>query len=496
MKLRPYQRRALEDIKKFIADSEHTKGLLVAPVGCGKSILISLIADCLKGKKLLVVQPSEELLKQNLEKARNIGLDPTVYSASLNSKEISALTYATPMSLIKSPELFKDIEYVCIDESHLFSTNQLKNGKVASESKFNQFLKEINPKKIIGLTATPIQLVSTSRDGAELKMMNRSKRSFWFGAEIFHITQIADIKNDYWAKLEYRHKPMNEEDLVLNSSGTDFREDSIITFYENNDLDKKIIDEFNSLRAEGKKSILIFVPSIEIADRLASKCPEFRVVSANTDKKEREEIVRHFKIGKLKGLVNVSTMTTGFDHPELDGIILARNTNSFALYHQIIGRICRPIIRENGTKFRKVGTIVDFTNNYARFGGIENISYEKQDYTSGWAMWNGDRLMTGYPFGNWNMPTREYVKSKYEARYGKKPSTTTRSLDTGIDPDKLIMPIGKYRGKSAREIFTKDRRYVLWMMTGNFNWSYKNMLDFKEAFKVLIEEGITRTDGM
>jgi DNA repair protein RadD len=496
MKLRPYQRRALEDIKKFLKDSEHTKGLLVAPVGCGKSILISLIADCLKGKKLLVVQPSEELLKQNLEKARNIGLNPTVYSASLNSKDISTLTYATPMSLVKNPELFKDIEYVCIDESHLFSTNQLKNGKVASESKFNQFLKEIKPKKIIGLTATPIQLVSTNRGGAELKMLNRSKRSFWFGADIFHITQIADIKNDYWAKLEYRHKPMNEEDLVLNSSGSDFREESIITFYENNDLDKKIIDEFNDLRAEGKRSILIFVPSIEIADRLASKCPEFRVVSANTNKKDREEIVRHFKIGKLKGLVNVATMTTGFDHPELDAIILARNTNSFALYHQIIGRICRPIIRPDGTKFRKTGTIVDFTNNYERFGGIENISYEKQDYTSGWAMWNGDRLMTGFPFGNWNMPSRESVKRSYEAKYGKKSSNTTRTLNTGVDPDKLIMPIGKYKGKSAREIFERDRRYVLWMMTGNFNWSYKNMLDFKEAFKVLLGEGITRTDGL
>lgn len=153
MILRDYQEKAKQDIYNFLYKSKAKKGVLVSPVGTGKSIYPSLISKMVKCP-VLVVQPTEELLRQNLEKAHYFGLKPSVYSASMGSKEVSKITYATPMSLIKHPELFKNFKVVVIDEAHLNMTNQVKNKRISKKGKFNSFLEKINPSKIIGLTAT------------------------------------------------------------------------------------------------------------------------------------------------------------------------------------------------------------------------------------------------------------------------------------------------------------------------------------------------------
>ena len=59
---------------------------------------------------------------------------------------------------------------------------------------------------------------------------------------------------------------------------------------------------------------------------------------------------------------SVSILTTGFDEPSVDTIILKRATKSLALYYQMIGRGSRVFGKK--TKF----TIIDLGNNVARFG--------------------------------------------------------------------------------------------------------------------------------
>ena len=52
----------------------------------------------------------------------------------------------------------------------------------------------------------------------------------------------------------------------------------------------------------------------------------------------REQIISDFKNGKIKVLVNVGILTTGFDYPAVDCLIYARPTKSKILYTQILGR--------------------------------------------------------------------------------------------------------------------------------------------------------------
>jgi len=60
-------------------------------------------------------------------------------------------------------------------------------------------------------------------------------------------------------------------------------------------------------------------------------------------------------------------LTTGFDFPELDAIIMARPTNSLSLYYQIIGRGLRK------AEGKENCLLIDLSGNVNKFGKIENF---------------------------------------------------------------------------------------------------------------------------
>ena len=94
MELRPNQ---IEPVKKgveFFKSKKPHPSIIVAPTAFGKSIVIAEIAHQL-GEKILVIQPSKELLEQNYNKFINLGGNASIYSASMNEKEIGDVTYAT-----------------------------------------------------------------------------------------------------------------------------------------------------------------------------------------------------------------------------------------------------------------------------------------------------------------------------------------------------------------------------------------------------------------
>ena len=361
---------------------------------------------------------------------------------------------------------------IIVHNCHLMATNKLSGGKIKEKGKFVEFLESLDSKKVIGLTATPIQLVS-GRSGSELKMMNRSMRSYWYKSDIFHATQIQDIYKDYWAEIDLEKVEINSDNkLRLNSTGNEFTTESIIKQYEDNSIDFYILEQYERLLSEGIDNILTFMPSVELAVNLAKKNPDFAVVYDKTPSKEREAIVKAFKRGDIPNLLNVNVFNCGFDHPGLKGLIMARETNSFTVYYQQFGRLVRPII-SNGIIQKTQKKLIDLTGNSERFGDIRGITFEKNDYTNGWGMWNADRLLTGSPFGNWNMPHRSsFIKS----------GTKKESIDD------IIISFGKYKGRSLEKSFRENPGYFTWILN-EFNWGKHNQ-DLKTKIETLIKQNI------
>ncbi len=88
------------------------------------------------------------------------------------------------------------------------------------------------------------------------------------------------------------------------------------------------------------------------------------VVSSDTRKPLRRKYIDQFKKGEIDFIFNYGVLTTGFDAPKTENIVICRPTFSDVLYEQIVGRGLRGV-KFGGTEFC---TIIDFCDNYQRFG--------------------------------------------------------------------------------------------------------------------------------
>lgn len=438
-KLRPYQEKAVDAGLDYIDGKSTQPSLIVAPVGSGKSLLIADIADQIPKEPLIVLQPSKELLKQNYNKYISYGNEADIYSASLGKKNLGHVTYATPQSIIAEADYIREelgAKIVMIDEAHYHTK---KGGTV------KKFLDKINADKVIGFTATPIESRAYNGQGY-LAMTTRSKYNLF--KDIIHVTQIAEVKN-YWTKMLYEQRYVDRSMLQLNSAGTDYTDASLGDFYDFNRLKQKVTSEVEGMRKEGRKSILVFVPSIDEAIKLANLIPGAEAVHSKMDTKERDRIIEGFKNLEIPVGINVNILSIGFDHPELDGIITARPTNSFAVHYQQLGRGVRFYTDKNNC------LVVDLSGNLATFGKLEDIDFRRG--ARGWGMFiNGEQFTSGAVFNT------------FEQR-------KQASVDVGKWDGKIWFGKKKYKGKKVSEL-------PIWYL----NWIVKDFKPEDDRAKALI----------
>ena len=381
MNLRPYQTDCLSKIRWERNQSLDGNSLCVLPTGSGKSIVISELANELN-EDILILQPSKEILEQNLEKlSRYVSRDKIgIYSASMDEKTINKFTFATIQSIYRKPEFFSHFGTVLIDECHLVNPKNL-------DGMFSSFIAKVNamrlmknefPIKVIGFTATPYRMDTFyvhegngfMRASATIKLINRTKGHFW-KRMLFNINTQDLIDQGYLCKLDYVDRSVvQQQDLPLNKSESDFD----LAAYERIISSKK--DEILKAIAMGQdtsKSVLVFCSSVVQAENLSEMTKGSDVVSAKTPKKERTRIINGFKDGTIQTVFNVGVMTTGFDKPDLDCIILLRPTRSIGLYYQMVGRGLRIAPGKVSCK------VIDLTSTVKNMGRVETIRLVKRD---------------------------------------------------------------------------------------------------------------------
>lgn len=360
-KLRDYQEVAVQKGVEFLlARTTSTKagdnGIIVAPTAAGKSHMIAAIAERVKCP-VVVMQPSKELLTQNYGKFTANGLEASIFSASMNEKQIGRVTFCTPGSVKNIGERFVN-SVVIIDECHLTPPDP--------SSMVGKFMKQAKIKKALGLTATPFRL-----DVSELKFITRQQPKM-FGS-IIHCIQVSEMTSrGYWSPLKYKSISFEESLLRLNSAGVEYTEKSMKEAYEANNVEGTISHIIRVAREHGRRSIIVFVPSVAEATAAASRVKGARAVWGDMPSDERDEVIKGFKSGEIDCVFNVNVLAVGFDHPGVDCIIMARPTRSLAWYYQAVGRGTR--IDPTGAK--KDCWVYDVSGNFERFGRVENITVE------------------------------------------------------------------------------------------------------------------------
>jgi len=367
-KLRSYQQKAVD--KLMWSQGLSGADLCVLPTGAGKSIVIAELAHK-TNEHILIIQPTKEILEQNFNKLSSY-VDKSeigVYSASMDRKDIGLYTFATIQSIYKKPEEFNHFGYIIIDECHLVNPKD-------SNSMFMKFFRGIGNPKIVGLTATPYRLDTTyerlDRDTfiahSGTKLINRMQGNFWKRI-VFNINIGELIKLGHLTPLQYIDKTiLDHAQISGNKSETDFDLQKY-TVQLHDEMDKLL--EAVLFAEELCKHVLVFCPTIEQAETMRNYIPGSGIVTSKTPKKVREKLIQDFRFGRVKTVFNVGVLTTGFDFPELDGIVLLRPTKSIGLYYQMLGRGVRKSPGKTACK------VIDLTGTVKFLGKVETIKLER-----------------------------------------------------------------------------------------------------------------------
>lgn len=444
--LRENQKEPIRKAIEFFQEKKPKPSLIVLPTAWGKSILTAFVAKNTKDK-LIVLQPSKELLEQNFRKYDTLcgvfNNNAGIYSASFNRREMAQITYATIGTIKNLGEEFKKQGFtkMLIDEAHLYPRE--------ADSMLGRFLKDSGITHVLGITATPVKLqTNRDRDGqtfSKLVMLtSRSKKGNFF-KEIIHVGQVEEmVRLGFWSKLRYHAVGFDDSLLVYNSSKSEFTEESVQRAYDANGGSEAILRSIDS--NPDRKHILAFAPSVADAIALSEKCPDSAVVYGDMDKAERASVIERFRNGEIRVIFNVRVLSTGFDYTGIDCIVLGISTASIALYYQIVGRATRI---DPG---KKDALIIDLGGNVKRFGRVEDLHFEQGKI---WRLFGtGGLLLSGIPIDQIGMYTKK----------------DTMAIDAKQEQPVEVMPFGKYRGEKIKDIPTN---YKQWMLR-TFDWNSKN----------------------
>ena len=343
--LRDYQAEAVDAVISHIR--KHTTSCCIdAATGGGKSLIIAEIAKrlmAMSGKKTLVLAPSKELVEQDFDKYSLTGNVASFYSASVGIKSTRhPVVFGTPQTVTNGIDKFMDgFAAVIIDECHM-TTPTLRN--IVGQMRIG------NPNlRVIGMTATPYRLgdgyiyqlgINGEPMPPETITSNPDKQPF-FAKLVYRISTRQLIDRGYLTQPEFYDGGIHYAagGLETNARGQFDAGEIAATFEGKGRLTADIVADAIS-RSQPGLGVMFFAASIQHAHEICESLPESQteLVTGETKKSDRERILKAFKSGDLRYLVNVSVLTTGFDAPNVGTVAILRATESPGLLLQIIGR--------------------------------------------------------------------------------------------------------------------------------------------------------------
>ena len=337
LKLRDYQEESLQALDNALQTSEGNP-CVVLPTGSGKSLVMAeAVKRWIAGYpafRCIVLAHRKELVKQNSEEfKRNApGIKVGVYSAGLNRRDMDKqVTFAGIDSVYKLGGTFEAFDIVIVDEAHRIP--------VRGEGKYRSFInmcKVVNPKvRVVGFTATPFRMSCGS-----ICHRDHILNTVCYEANVGDL-----IQQGYLCKLRSKVGKEESADIseVKKNSGGDYIINSLASASRKGDLVTRAVrSAVGHLRDEKRSATVWFCVDVahckDVAAALISMGIPSAVVTGQTKKQERDNIVRQFKERHVHHLINCNVFTEGFNAQHIDSIILLRPTLSKGLYSQMVGR--------------------------------------------------------------------------------------------------------------------------------------------------------------
>jgi superfamily II DNA or RNA helicase len=304
--------------------------LLILATGLGKTVVCSEIIrqefnDSGGAGRVLFLAHRGELLEQARDKLSMIApeLQTKFIRGSQNDYDANVVfatiqTLSGEKRLIASP---RDFAFVVVDEAH--------HVPAADYMRVLRHLGcfETEGPRLLGLTATPERTDGIGLDGV-------------FEKVAYRMSAMKGIVEGYLCDLFGKRLEIQCNLKSVNVVGGDFDEKKLSRALLKANLDKVIVEAYDA-HAVGRKTV-VFVPSVELCEKVAAAFHASgrpaAAVHGEQSPADQKRRLREFAENPLGILVNALKLTEGWDEPSVSCVIVARPTQSSALYKQMVGR--------------------------------------------------------------------------------------------------------------------------------------------------------------
>lgn len=319
--------------------------VLCSATGSGKTVMFSHMAKNAvdRGKKVLIITDRKELFSQSSGSIFNMGMRATEIKP--NSKVDFSKNIFVGMAQTLKRRSQKDdyrdflfsLDLVIIDEAHKTIFDDLF--QYLSDSCF-----------IIGATATP------HREGKQESMEK-------YYEDIVQVIDTPDlIEKGRLSNCKTYGVPINLKGVK--TKGGDYDEKSMAERFSEIKLFHGVYD--NYIRICANKKAIIFAPNVDSSRELVEDWSEkglpIKHVDCYMTDTERRSVIDWFSNTDNAIISNYGILTTGFDVPNIEVVILYRATKSLPLFLQMVGRGSR--VTDSKSEF----TLLDFGNNIKTHG--------------------------------------------------------------------------------------------------------------------------------
>ena len=338
--------------------------MLVLPTGAGKSVIIAtLVREILErwpGQRILMLTHVKELIAQNASKL--LALWPQaplgIYSAGLGRKDPwQSVVFAGIQSAAGKAMHMGRFDLILVDECHLIGNY--------SQGQYRTFLEQmaqINPAvRIVGLTATPWRTGSGS-------IMHGDQALFHDVA--YQISLLDLIEQGFLSPLISKSSATQIDTSAVQTRNGEFVAGQLERAADRDDLTQAAIDECVRY-GNDRRRWLVFCAGIAHAEHVAAALEANGVragcVTGKTPPRQRDTLIAQYRSGQIRALTNANVLTTGFDAPETDLLVMLRPTQSPGLYVQMCGRGSRL------AKGKDNCLVLDFAGNIQRHGPVDQV---------------------------------------------------------------------------------------------------------------------------
>lgn len=379
-----YQEECAAALFKDITEDVECHPIGVVPTGGGKTAilckLIDLILSANPVENILVLSHVSEILEQNHESLQNyfgetfIGL----YSSGLKTREIKKITVAGIQSIHKKIEEFSDFGVVIVDECHLIT--------IKESGMYRSFLDAMVGSQVCGLTATHFRTGHGYIHEGEGALFNK------LSYDLSSPQNFARLQDEgFLSKLFSKPTAVKLETDGIKTVAGDFSQKQLSANLDRDNITEAIVMESLHFGKKYKKW-LCFAIDIDHAENIKRRFLNHGIsceVVHSKMKRSRKDVINDYKNGKYKLLINVNVLTTGFDVPDIDLIIMMRPTKSPIIHVQTIGRGLRVVYKEGHDISTVEGRlaaiadsdkthclVLDFAGNTSRLGPIDNVEVQ------------------------------------------------------------------------------------------------------------------------